>query len=139
LGKRLVCVFAYFAFTSATLFGLARIAARTEAKAISLALLILALPYALPNDFAHGFEGALLSNALADQLERRYSRGLTFAALDCLAEPSMPYAYIFLLATLMLLHLYRHDRLKLKAVASFLDRRSDSRWRLRVRYLSDSV
>jgi hypothetical protein len=61
-------------------------------------------------------EGALLCNALADQLARRFGRALAATALACFAEPSMPYAYGAVLSLLALLHLQRTAGITMRSV-----------------------
>lgn len=97
-----------FILTSAIALGIARTAARLSLSRPAILLLLAALPYAIPNAFAHGIEGALLSNALADQLDGRYSRALTLTAIACFAEPSMPFIYGLLITLWILLRFYRH-------------------------------
>lgn len=89
---------AEFVLALFVLWALARVAFELQAPAWAIVVVCLAIPFAIPaNDFAHGIEAALLSNAVAEQVRHRYRSALALATVACFAEPSLAYVYGLLL------------------------------------------
>ena len=92
---------------------LARVAAHLRFGALGLALMVIALGFAVRVSYpvmAQAVEAVLLSSALAEQAAGRRARALGFACAAVFAKPSMGFVYGALLSALGVIDAYRTNR-----------------------------
>ncbi|HYB90085.1 MAG TPA: hypothetical protein VEC38_03475 [Candidatus Binataceae bacterium] len=92
---------------------LARIAAHLRLGRFGLALMVIALGFAVRASYpslAQAVEAVLLSSALAEQAAGRRARALGFACAAVFAKPSMGFVYGALLSALVLIDAYQTNR-----------------------------
>jgi hypothetical protein len=90
--------------------GIARMAAALRLGTLGIVFLVIALPFAFPTfTLTYALEGALLSNALAEQAAQKRSTALGLTAAACFVKPSMAYVYGFVLVVLAVRDAWRNE------------------------------